>query len=70
MKLGIHRSVKNLVQKIEEFIQHFKKNLKPFKWAKTSKGILAIAKRSAYAVYKSIVLRCKTLGLNFQNNHF
>lgn len=50
IKRGVFISVKDLVQKIEDFIDHYNKNPQPFKWAKTSQQIMAKAKKPAYAV--------------------
>ena len=50
IKRGVFISVKDLVQKIEDFIDNYNKNPKPFKWAKTSQQIMAKAKKPAYAV--------------------
>ena len=49
IKRGIFRSVKDLIQKIEDFIKYYNKNSRPFRWTKSSKEILAKAKRPAYA---------------------
>jgi len=50
IKRGVFISVKDLIQKIEDFIRHYNKNSRPFKWAKTSQEILAKAIRPAHAV--------------------
>ena len=49
IKRGIFRSVKDLIQKIEDFIKYYNENSKPFRWVKSSQEILAKARRSAYA---------------------
>jgi len=49
IKRGIFKSVKDLVKKIEDFIAHYNKNSKPFKWVKSSQEILVKAKRPALA---------------------
>ncbi len=50
IKRGVFISVKDLIQKIEDFIKHYNKNSRPFKWARTSHEILAKAIRPAHAV--------------------
>jgi transposase len=50
IKRGVFISVKDLVQKIEDFIDHYNENPQPFKWAKTLQQIMAKAKKPAYAV--------------------
>jgi transposase/transposase-like protein len=50
IKRGVFISVKDLVEKIEGFIDHYNKNPKPFKWTKTSQEIMSKAKRPAHAV--------------------
>jgi transposase len=50
IKRGIFRSVKDLIQKIEDFIKYYNENSKPFRWAKSSQEILAKAKRPSYAL--------------------
>ena len=49
IKRGIFRSVKDLIQKIDDFIKYYNENSRPFRWAKSSQEILAKAKRPAYA---------------------
>jgi ribosomal protein L24E len=41
--------VKDFIEKIEDFIEHYNKNPEPFKWVKTSQQITAKAKKPAYA---------------------
>lgn len=50
IKRGVFVSVKDLINKIENFIKHYNEKTKPFKWVKTSQEILAKAKRPAYAI--------------------
>ena len=50
IKRGVFRSVKDLIQKIEDFIKQYNENSKPFRWVKSSQEILAKAKRPAYAL--------------------
>ena len=50
IKCGISISVKNLVEMIEDYIDHYNKNPKYFKGAKISQEIMAKTKKSAYAV--------------------
>lgn len=50
IKRGVFSSVKDLIQKIEEFVKHYNENSKPFKWVKTSQEILVKAKRPAHAL--------------------
>lgn len=50
IKRGIFTSVKDLIQRIEDFIRHYNKNSKPFRWVKTSQEILVKAKRPAHAL--------------------
>jgi len=50
IKRGVFISVKDLIQKIEDFINHYNNNSRPFRWVKSSQEILAKAKRPAYAV--------------------
>ncbi len=50
IKRGVFISVKDLIQKIEEFINHYNENSKPFKWVKTSPEILAKANKPAHAI--------------------
>lgn len=45
IKRGVFHSVKDLVQKIMNFIEHHNKNHRPFKWTKSAQEILAKAKR-------------------------
>ncbi len=45
IKRGVFHSVKDLVQKIMNFIEHHNKSHKPFKWTKSAQEILAKAKR-------------------------
>ncbi len=50
IKRGVFTSVKELVQKIGDFIKHYNENSKPFKWVKTSQQILPKTKRPAHAL--------------------
>jgi transposase len=50
LKRGVFISVKDLIQKIEDFIKHYNNHPKPFKWVKTSQEILAKAKRPVKAI--------------------
>lgn len=50
IKRGVFISVKDLVQKIGDFIKHYNKNSKPFKWIKTSQEILFKVKKPAHAI--------------------
>lgn len=50
IKRGVFISVKDLIQKIEDFINHYNNTSRPFRWVKSSQEILAKAKRPAYAV--------------------
>lgn len=50
IKRGIFRSVKDLIQKIEDFIKNYNENSKPFRWTKSPQAILAKANRPAYAL--------------------
>ena len=50
IKRGVFISVKDLIQKIEDFIKQYNNNSKPFKWIKTSQEILAKAIRPAHAI--------------------
>lgn len=50
IKRGVFISIKDLVEKIEDFIEHYNKNSKPFKWVKTAQEIMAKTKKPAYAV--------------------
>ena len=45
IKRGIFTSVKDLTEKIEDFIKQYNNSSKPFKWVKTSQEILAKAKK-------------------------
>jgi len=45
IKRGVFTSVRNLITKIENFIESYNESSKPFKWVKTSHEILAKAKR-------------------------
>jgi len=47
IKRGVFISVKDLITKIENFIESYNENSEPFKWVKTSHEILAKAKRPA-----------------------
>ena len=47
---GVFISVKDLIEKIEAFIEHYNQNSNPFKWVKTPQEIIAKAKKPAYAV--------------------
>jgi len=49
-KRGVFISVKDLIEKIEAFIEHYNQNSNPFKWVKTPQEIIAKAKKPAYAV--------------------
>jgi putative transposase len=50
IKRGIFISVKDLINKIEAFIEHYNQHANPFKWVKTAQEILAKAKKPAHAV--------------------
>jgi len=41
IKRGVFISIKNLIEKIESFIEHYNKNANPFKWVKGAQEILA-----------------------------
>jgi len=47
IRRGVFISVKDRVNKIDDFIKSYIENSKPFKWVKTSQQILAKAKRPA-----------------------
>lgn len=51
IKRGVFISVKDLIQKVEDFINHYNNNSRPFRWVKNSQEILAKAKRPAYVSY-------------------
>lgn len=48
IKRGVFISVKDLIQKIEAFIEHYNQNPNPFKWVKTAQEIMAKARKPAY----------------------
>ena len=50
IKRGVFISVKDLIEKIEGFIEHYNKNPNPFKWVKAAQEIIAKAKKPAHAV--------------------
>lgn len=50
IKRGVFISVKDLIQKIEMFIEHYNQNHNPFKWVKTAHEIIAKAKRPVHAL--------------------
>jgi transposase len=50
IKRGVFISVKDLIEKIEAFIEHYNKNPNPFKWVKAPQEIIAKAKKPAHAV--------------------
>jgi len=50
IKRGVFISVKDLIEKIEAFIEHYNQSSNPFKWVKTPQEIIAKAKKPAYAV--------------------
>jgi transposase len=49
IKRGIFKSVKDLIEKIENFIKYYNKNPKPFRWIKSSQEILDKVKNIAFA---------------------
>jgi putative transposase len=49
IKRGVFKSVKDLVQKINDFINHYNKNPKPFRWVKSAQNILLKAQKPAGA---------------------
>jgi len=53
LKRGVFRSVKELVQAIEEYVQHHNENPQGFKWTKKAGDILAKVKRAKAALDKS-----------------
>jgi putative transposase len=50
IKRGIFKSVKDLIQKIENFIHDYNKHSKPFRWVKSSQAILAKAQQPVHAL--------------------
>ena len=50
IRRGVFISVKDLIEKIEAFIEHYNQSSNPFKWVKTPQEIIAKAKKPAYAV--------------------
>lgn len=50
IKRGVFKSVKDLIQKIENFIDQYNKHSKPFRWVKSSQAILAKAQQPVYAL--------------------
>ena len=54
LKRGIFRSVKDLAQKITDFIERYNTTCKPFKWIKTADEILEKAKRFNYLSYGTL----------------
>jgi transposase len=50
IKRGVFISIKDLIEKIETFIEHYNKNPSPFKWVKAAQEIIAKAKKPAHAV--------------------
>ena len=50
IKRGVFISVKDLIEKIEAFIEHYNEKPNPFKWVKTAQEIIAKAKKPAHAV--------------------
>ena len=48
IKRGAFKSVKDLVDKIKDFIKHYNENTKPFKWVKTAQEILSKVQNPAY----------------------
>jgi transposase len=50
IKRGVFISVKDLIEKIEAFIERYNQNSNPFKWVKTPQEIIPKAKKPAYAV--------------------
>jgi putative transposase len=50
IKRGVFTSVKDLIEKIEAFIEHYNQDSNPFKWVKTPQEIIPKAKKPAYAV--------------------
>lgn len=49
IKRGVFISVKDLIQKIEAFIEYYNQNPNPFKWVKTAQEIMAKVKKPAQA---------------------
>jgi len=50
IKRGVFISVKDLIKKIEAFIEQYNHNTNPFKWVKTAQEIMAKAKKPAHVV--------------------
>ena len=50
IKRGVFISVKDLIEKIEAFIEHYNQTHTPFKWVKTAHEIIAKAKKPAHAM--------------------
>ena len=50
IKRGVFISVKDLIEKIEAFIEQYNKNPSPFKWVKDAQKIISKAKKPAYVV--------------------
>lgn len=50
IKRGVFISVKDLIEKIEAFIEQYNKNPNPFKWVKDAQEIISKAKKPAYVV--------------------
>ena len=50
IKRGVFISVRDLVQKIEAFIEYYNQSPKPFKWVKTAQEIMAKVRKPAHAV--------------------
>jgi transposase len=50
IKRGVFISVKDLISKIETFIERYNKNPNPFKWVKDAQEIISKAKKPAYVI--------------------
>ncbi|HEU4637645.1 MAG TPA: IS630 family transposase, partial [Candidatus Binatia bacterium] len=50
IRRGSFRSIKDLVSRIDQFVQHYNRNCRPFCWTATAESILAKLERLCIAI--------------------